>query len=51
MTGSYGTFQFDLPLTPPVEVVGVWLASDGDDIGSAFTVVVECIVLEAAVMP
>jgi hypothetical protein len=43
-----GTFAFDVPLNPPAEVVAVWLSSDGDDTGSAFTVLVERITLSSA---
>ena len=43
-----GTFEFDVPLIPPVEAVAVWLSSDGDDTGSVFTVLVERITLSTA---
>ena len=46
-----GAFELDVPLTPPVEVVAVWLSSDGDDTGSVFTVFVERITLSGAAAP
>ena len=46
-----GTFDLDVSLTPPVETVAVWLSSDGDDTGSAFTVLVERITLSTAIGP
>jgi len=46
-----GTFALDVPLIPPAETIAVWLSSDGDDTGSAFTVLVEHIMLSAPAVP
>lgn len=46
-----GTFEIDVTLSPPVKTIGLWLASDGDDTGSAFSVVIARIALQQGVTP
>lgn len=41
-----GRFRMEITLDPPVDSVGLWLQSDGDDTGANFEVVVEAIEVE-----
>ncbi len=41
-----GTFALEVPFEPPIETMALWIAVDGDDTGSSFTLVIEAIELE-----